>query len=525
MQFFKDITVRKMMLSILVFFVILWGCVSTFSIVTLSTMRDSVLENQAHQESADMLLQGTRLMHEAVENLLLGREMLANGDQDRADKSWKKAREQVSVVNNLMGEFNNKSNGAFGSSFVDSTVYTWKTVMNSAVEPLLNSAVSKDKSAVYPLMVTLQDLDIELDKHLKEMSQRTQNDNNIKQILSLSRNNMIIIFFAIVLGAVTLIISDRYLVNYLWVPVNNLKIHLEKLTDGKLSEPLPVFGKNCVGQLYPYISKMQQSLADTVSLIRTGSYNVLNGASEIRMGNDSLSSRTEQQVAALQQTAASMEEISATVTNNVMHVRRVTQLTEEATEVASRGGTITQAVSSSMEEITASSRKIAEITKLINGISFQTNILALNAAVEAARAGETGRGFAVVAGEVRNLAQRSATAAKEIETLISESVMHVDAGAAQVRGAGEVMSSIIHSITQVKALMSEISVASEEQNIGIGQISTAVSELDSVTQQNSSLVELAAAAASALENEARILTASVSTFDVNGFVRGPQSIN
>lgn len=514
MQFLRNITVRRMMLIILGTFVILWGSVSVFSLLTLNTVTDTARNNQVQQESVDILLQGTGLMEEVVDNLLMAQAMKTNGDQSRADALRQKATEQLPETNRLLEEFNQKAKEAFDASLIDDTVSAWRSVLNTAVTPMIRSLEPGDTTASYQLLMTLQVLDAKLDEQLMAVRQAAQGNIDNVSLMSRVRDNIVLLSVAMVLGVIILILSDRYLVNYLWMPINNLKLHLEKLTDGKLSEPLPEFGRNCAGQLYPYITKMQTSLADTVSLIRDGSYNILHGASEIMEGNNDLSSRTEQQAAAIQQTAASMEEIGATVTNNATHVRQVTQLTAEATSVATRGGEITQAVSASMSEITASSRKIAEIITLINGISFQTNILALNAAVEAARAGEAGRGFAVVAGEVRNLAQRSASAAKEIETLISESVMRVDTGAGQVREAGEVMASVINTITRVNDLMSEIAVASDEQNKGIGQISTAVTELDGVTQQNAALVEQAAAAAAALEEQARALTASVSAFDL-----------
>ncbi|WP_407578978.1 methyl-accepting chemotaxis protein [Citrobacter koseri] len=514
MQLLRNITVRKMMLIILGIFVLLWGGVSTFTIGTLSDMTETVENDQVRQESADVLLRGTGLMNEVVGNLLMSRAMKENGDEARADVLLQKAEARLPEITHLLGTFNQQGKEAFEPGIVDGTISAWQAVMDSAVTPLLRSVRSGDGAVQYQSMATLQMLNQELDRQLVAVRDDLKKQSHHQFTLDKVRKNKMALIIAIILGIVILILTDRYLVNYLWKPVNNLKLHLEKLTQGKLSEALPEFGRNCAGQLYPYVSQMQKSLADTVSLIRDSSYSILHGASEIREGNNDLSARTEQQAAAIQQTAASMEEIGATVTNNATHVRQVTKLTEEATGVASRGGAITQAVSASMEEITASSRKIAEIITLINGISFQTNILALNAAVEAARAGEAGRGFAVVAGEVRNLAQRSASAAKEIETLISESVARVDTGASQVREAGDVMSSIIQTITRVNDLMSEISVASDEQNKGIGQIGVAVTQLDGVTQQNAALVEEAAAAATALEEQARALTASVSAFDL-----------
>ncbi len=218
----------------------------------------------------------------------------------------------------------------------------------------------------------------------------------------------------------------------------------------------------------------------------------------------------------MQQTAASMEELTSTVKNNADNVRQARQISEEAQQMARQGGEVTENVVGTMQSIAESSRKIADITSVINGIAFQTNILALNAAVEAARAGEQGRGFAVVAGEVRNLAQRSAQAAKEIETLINESVGRVSTGSDLVQEAGRAMGGIITSVSRVHDLMGEISAASDEQSRGISQIGQAVTEMDGVTQQNAALVQEASAAAASLEEQTQNLAAAVSVFDLGG---------
>ncbi|WP_338329170.1 methyl-accepting chemotaxis protein [Achromobacter denitrificans] len=236
------------------------------------------------------------------------------------------------------------------------------------------------------------------------------------------------------------------------------------------------------------------------------------GSREIAAGNTDLSSRTEQQAASLEETAASMEELASTVKQNADNARQANQLAASASEVAVRGGTAVSDVVDTMQAISSSSSKIAEIVSVIDGIAFQTNILALNAAVEAARAGEQGKGFAVVAGEVRTLAQRSAQAAKEIKVLIEDSVNKVAVGSGQVERAGTTMQEIVVSVQRVTDIMGEISAASEEQSSGIDQVNRAVSQMDEVTQQNAALVEEAAAAAGSLEEQARQLAQAVSVF-------------
>ncbi|MDP2066995.1 MAG: methyl-accepting chemotaxis protein [Burkholderiaceae bacterium] len=260
---------------------------------------------------------------------------------------------------------------------------------------------------------------------------------------------------------------------------------------------------------------MQASLSKVVATVRSGVDSVSTASSQIAAGNLDLSSRTEHQASNLQQTAASMEEMNAIVRNNADSARQATQLASSASAVAVKGGQVVGQVVTTMDEITASSRKISDIISVIDGIAFQTNILALNAAVEAARAGEQGRGFAVVASEVRNLAQRSADAAKEIKTLIGTSVERVEAGAHLVGEAGSTMSDIVSQVRKVADLIGEISAATVEQTSGIGQVSDAVNQLDQVTQQNAALVEESAAAADSLKQQAERLVEAVSIFKLS----------
>jgi methyl-accepting chemotaxis protein-1 (serine sensor receptor) len=251
-----------------------------------------------------------------------------------------------------------------------------------------------------------------------------------------------------------------------------------------------------------------------VRTVRDGSDAIYTGASEIAMGNNDLSSRTEQQAASLEETAASMEQLTATVKQNAENARQASQLALTASETAQQGGKVVDGVVTTMKEITGSSKKIADIISVIDGIAFQTNILALNAAVEAARAGEQGRGFAVVAGEVRSLAQRSAQAAKEIKGLIEDSVSRVNTGSVLVESAGETMTNIVNAVTRVTDIMGEIASASDEQSRGIDQVGLAVNEMDRVTQQNAALVEESATAAAALEDQASRLKQSVAVFNI-----------
>ncbi|WP_165461139.1 methyl-accepting chemotaxis protein II [Atlantibacter sp.] len=308
-------------------------------------------------------------------------------------------------------------------------------------------------------------------------------------------------------------------------PLSNVINHIRKIASGDLTPTLTVSGRNEISALAETVRHMQKELIDTVTSVREGSDAIYTGTSEIAAGNNDLSSRTEQQAAALEETAASMEQLTATVKQNAENARQASLLALSASETAGRGGKVVDGVVKTMHDIAASSKKISDITSVIDGIAFQTNILALNAAVEAARAGEQGRGFAVVAGEVRNLASRSAQAAKEIKGLIEDSVSRVDTGSALVETAGDTMSDIVNAVTRVTDIMGEIASASDEQSRGIDQVALAVSEMDRVTQQNASLVQESAAAAVVLEQQASLLTQAVSTFRLHTQSAAHQDVN
>ncbi|MFM0319978.1 methyl-accepting chemotaxis protein [Paraburkholderia nemoris] len=308
-------------------------------------------------------------------------------------------------------------------------------------------------------------------------------------------------------------------------PLEEAGRHFDRIAQGRLDQPIASRGTNEIGRLFSGLAKMQASVARTVQTVRESADSIHLGADEIATGNADLSARTENQAASLEETASSMEELTATVRQNADHARGANALAETALEATSRGSEVVNEVVDKMRGIAQSSDKIAEIISVIDGIAFQTNILALNAAVEAARAGEQGRGFAVVAGEVRGLAQRSAQSAKEIKTLISESVAEIQGGSALVEHAGEAMSNVSASISRVTQMMAEISASSLEQSTGIEQVNQAVVQMDEMTQQNAALVEEAAAAAASLHQQTQQLKDAVSVFEISETVLRMQQID
>ena len=511
MRLLKNFTIRIVMLAILGLFCLLWSGVGLFSLHSLSKISEGndIDRHLVHQMT--VLSQGNDQYFRFVTRLSRAMDVkMSGGTPDFAP-----AQQSLENMSKKLQEMKTLSPGPMDPEVAAAVLTKWQALLDNGVIPQMQLAKQGTLTAFAEHASTITPaLSREFGASAERFNATAGERLDTTRVMVDGKTSIIrtLIITAVILGIALLFFTDRYLVSMMVKPLGRIRQQFQQIAQGDLSHPIEDFGRNCVGQLVPLLCAMQDSLREAVSTIRSGSDNIWRGATEISTGNNDLSSRTEEQAAALEETAASMEQLTATVKLNAENAREASQLADTATETAGKGSTLVSEVVETMDGIAASSKQIAEITSVINSIAFQTNILALNAAVEAARAGEQGRGFAVVAGEVRNLASRSAGAAKEIETLIGESSRRVDQGARLVKETGLTMEAILRGATEVTVIMKQIASASEEQNKGISQVSVAITQMDSVTQQNAALVEQVSAAAVALERQTEELQRSVQQF-------------
>jgi methyl-accepting chemotaxis protein len=445
--------------------------------------------------------------------------LTAAGKADEAKTVLDRAQELLSKGNESWQAYLDAPKAGVDQALLDDLVAKHGTVMHDGVEPEFTALRAGDQAGFHAVADTkISPLFIAYDGAASTVVKALQTRAADQQSAAQSNVTlMTTLILGVSIFALVLVVLLRFALRGMIVqPLADATGCFERIAAGDLTHPVEVFSTNEIGRLFGGIKRMQESLATMVKAVHSSTESIDTGAREIAMGNTDLSQRTEQQAASLQQTASSMEQLTGTVRQNAENARQASQLAVNASDIATRGGDVVGQVVHTMQDIATSSNKVVDIIGVIEGIAFQTNILALNAAVEAARAGEQGRGFAVVAGEVRSLAQRSASAAKEIKELIGDSVGKVQSGTALVGRAGSTMEEIVQAVRRVTDIMGEISAASEEQSTGIEQVNRAVVQMDEVTQQNAALVEEAAAAAASLEEQTRQLQTVVGGWQVQG---------
>ncbi len=492
-------------------FIVLLATSGWYSLSSIKARIDVVTqENFVKIKSANDMRQALGTVAESVRNSLLFEDAQY---RERQTQQIKTARELTNVSLDTLGKLV-RSNEA-------KKMYADILVLRDQIRPLMSNVITlvgsgKTEEAKVFLRDSVQGPQDAWQKALTELVEllESQNREAVAQMHEEYQRSIAIalgsVLAALLAGAGLAWSITRSIVR----PMRQAVMVAQAVAGGDLTSRIEVVSRDETGELMQALKDMNDALRRIVGQVRTGTDAIATASSEIASGNLDLSARTEQQAGSLEETASSMEEMTSTTKQNADNARQASVLAASASQVAQKGGAVVAQVVDTMGDINTASRKIVDIISVIDGIAFQTNILALNAAVEAARAGEQGRGFAVVASEVRNLAQRSAAAAKEIKVLIGDSVEKVDFGSKLVGQAGSTMNEIVDSVQRVTDIMSEISCASTEQGSGIEQINLAIGQMDTVTQQNAALVEQAAAAAQSLQEQSAKLAQVVSVFQL-----------
>ncbi len=508
-------TVRRFTFAFFAILIAIFLISSASNLWTL--MRSNRSVDNMNNELNVVLYVTDPINHSRTARVLLRESMIdaSRGEKDRAQEIRKRASDLLVKADNAFDDYDRSPHFPGEDAFRPKYEAAWTDYINNGLRPLIDAANSDDynrfdeiSSNVIPQLD--HNFEIEQDKLLSFRNNYVDMRNHQTQRNFITSIWVVIIFtivFISLVGSVFIVIRRRLL-----SPLDIIKEGCTKMARGDLLSCFDSQAKDEIGDAMRSMEEMRLALCDIIRKVQESAYSVSHASRQIDAGNIDLSSRTEQQAASIGETAASLEEIASTINTTSDNTQHASELAEQMRNEAQQSSATVEQAMRSMKDIEASSAKVSEIIGVIEGISFQTNILALNAAVEAARAGEQGKGFAVVASEVRNLAQRSAIAAKEIGSLLAKSGQEVITGSERVALASEGMKRIIGSVSGVSSLMKDIAVATQEQSIGIGQINVAIAQIDTVTQQNAALVEESSTEARALSEHSEVLSGAVSVF-------------
>lgn len=510
----KDITIKARLILVLGF---LGAQLIVGLAIGLISLKDANHDIESMYESRLVVLGDLDKIVRLLDENALSIARATSDEKDEALQLMTVVDSNIATVNTMWTQYSARTLDAKERDLADKFAAKRKAFVTGGLIPAMEAVRERDTAlATEILHEQMEHLFIPVRESLNDLIQyqldvaRDQNEDQRAKYVLIRNLSVGSLGFGLLLSAGV----GFWLLRSISRPLDEAIRIADNIAAGDLTQRVPAGGNNEMGRLLRALGAMNQSLVDIVVQVRAGTDSIATASSQIAAGNHDLSARTEQQASALQQTASSMEELTSTVSQNAANAHQANQLAGSSSDVARMGGEVVNQVVETMASINEASRRIVDIIGVIDGIAFQTNILALNAAVEAARAGEQGKGFAVVASEVRSLAQRSASAAKEIKTLINDSVDKVHAGSKLVNKAGATMQEIVDGVNRVTGIMGEISAASQEQTTGIEQVNHAVVQMDQTTQQNAALVEQAAAASVSLQEQARALAQTVSVFRI-----------